>query len=247
MEGSLPHYSRGGCSTGLVARTIARRPSILGSLGVLIPDRTRDFAPRRAAGVSWQTSVKRVVGGLPPSHQGRPVSSRQYFSPTPPAPSPLQWFLQHATSGASPVCRAFSTSLWLRDSGMNVKSTVSGQRGQVPLWADSAPIPSCIVCLSRPLRCRASSFPCMFSCLTAVAARALISLERVFHLKDAIIAKFKLDVSPQRLILFKLDGTRTPLNPAHMLSEAGVTADTTLVVEVATRVDAQRGAASLFC
>ena len=55
---------------------------------------------------------------------------------------------------------------------------------------------------------------------------------RVHHLKDAIIAKFKLDVAPQLLQLFKLhdDGSRTLLDPMQTLSEAGLRSDTKLSV-----------------
>lgn len=60
--------------------------------------------------------------------------------------------------------------------------------------------------------------------------------KRVFQLKDAIISKFKLfkDFDPSELQLFKLDGSaaRTLLDPTHTLSEAGITARNTLVVEL---------------
>jgi hypothetical protein len=55
----------------------------------------------------------------------------------------------------------------------------------------------------------------------------------VYHLKDAIIAKFRLDAAPQKLHLFKLDGSfRTLLNPVHTLTDAGVNMHSKLVVEI---------------
>lgn len=58
----------------------------------------------------------------------------------------------------------------------------------------------------------------------------------VYHIKKAIIAKFKLDATPQQLRLFKLgDIGGTPLNPEHTLSKAGITADTKLEVEVTAK------------
>ena len=50
---------------------------------------------------------------------------------------------------------------------------------------------------------------------------------------DAAIAKFKLNVAPQQLRLFKLDGgVRTLLDPVQTLGEAGIQAGAELAVEV---------------
>lgn len=52
---------------------------------------------------------------------------------------------------------------------------------------------------------------------------------------DAVIVKFKLDVAPQQLRLFKLDGgVRTLLDPVQTLGEAGIQAGAELAVEVIT-------------
>lgn len=54
---------------------------------------------------------------------------------------------------------------------------------------------------------------------------------------DAVIAKFKLDTAPQNLQLLKLDGSiRTPLVPTQTLSEADVTANSEVEVEVIAQV-----------
>ena len=65
---------------------------------------------------------------------------------------------------------------------------------------------------------------------------------RVYNIKDAIIAKFKLNATPQQVLLFKLDGSgsRTPLDPTYTLADAGLVADTRLAVEV--KVAAPAGA-----
>ena len=45
----------------------------------------------------------------------------------------------------------------------------------------------------------------------------------VFHVKDAIISKFKLNAAPHQMDLFKLEGsTHTPLEPMQTLDEAGL-------------------------
>lgn len=62
---------------------------------------------------------------------------------------------------------------------------------------------------------------------------------RVGHLKDDIIAKFKLDTAPQQVQLFKLDGNiRILLNPAQMLFDTGVNDGTELDVEFAVSTQA---------
>ena len=58
----------------------------------------------------------------------------------------------------------------------------------------------------------------------------------VWQVIDAIIAKFKLDITPQQLLLFKLgdDGvSRTLLHPMQTMNEAGILAGTKLVAIVA--------------
>jgi hypothetical protein len=64
----------------------------------------------------------------------------------------------------------------------------------------------------------------------------------VGHIKDAIIAKFKLDAAPHHLLLFKLDdagsGSRTLLIPTQTLSDAGIISGTTLVVELTAATQA---------
>lgn len=56
---------------------------------------------------------------------------------------------------------------------------------------------------------------------------------RVGHLKDAIMVKFKLAAAPHELLLFKLDsGSRTLLNSAQTLSEAGIATDTELEIAI---------------
>ena len=51
---------------------------------------------------------------------------------------------------------------------------------------------------------------------------------------DAIIAKFKLDFTPQQLVIFKLQHScRTILDFTQTLNDAGVHAGTKLVVELA--------------
>lgn len=58
----------------------------------------------------------------------------------------------------------------------------------------------------------------------------------VFHIKDAILAKFTIlfkDLDPSALHLFKLDGSsRTLLDPSQTLSEAHVDSNARLVVEI---------------
>lgn len=55
----------------------------------------------------------------------------------------------------------------------------------------------------------------------------------VDDLADAIIAKFKLDATPQQVQLIKLDGVaRILLDPMNTLGEAGVTAGTKLEVAI---------------
>ena len=68
------------------------------------------------------------------------------------------------------------------------------------------------------------------------------------HVKDAIIAEFKLDAAPQQLRLFRLgdasSGSRTSLDPPQSLSEAGIVAGTKLAVELSAATSA--GLASML-
>jgi hypothetical protein len=55
----------------------------------------------------------------------------------------------------------------------------------------------------------------------------------VGQLKDAVIAKFKLDSAPQQLQLFKLNGSSSSLlAPSQTLAEAGLLAGTKLAVAI---------------
>jgi hypothetical protein len=56
---------------------------------------------------------------------------------------------------------------------------------------------------------------------------------------DAIISKFKLNATPQQLLLFKLGDhpSRVSLDPTQTLCEAGVQAGSKLAVEVAATQD----------
>jgi hypothetical protein len=55
----------------------------------------------------------------------------------------------------------------------------------------------------------------------------------VYQIKDATIAKFKLDAAPQQLRLFKLGngGRHIQLDPTQTLTDVGVVTGTTLVLE----------------
>lgn len=67
----------------------------------------------------------------------------------------------------------------------------------------------------------------------------------VYQIKDATIAKFKLDAAPHQLRLFKLGdgGRRIQLDPTQTLTDAGVVTGTTLVLEpVASAVLAEDAA-----
>lgn len=64
-------------------------------------------------------------------------------------------------------------------------------------------------------------------------------MECVGDLKKAIISEFRLDVAPQQMQLFKLNGaTRTRLDPTQTLRKAGVVTAAVLEVEVAVQAPA---------
>jgi hypothetical protein len=64
----------------------------------------------------------------------------------------------------------------------------------------------------------------------------------VGHIKNAVITEFKQleGLKADQLQLFKLggDGSRTPLDPANTLSEAGIVVGTKLVVELTAATQA---------
>ena len=71
---------------------------------------------------------------------------------------------------------------------------------------------------------------------------------RVGHVKDAIIAKFRLDAAPQQLQLYRLNGSsRAPLDPALTLCEAAVHDGTKLAVEHVAASSAFKGMCVCVC